>query len=147
MSDIIIFLILMSAGYIFGKQAENRHFARIRKKEALFMHVPATNSKRPLLSSRKVNQARLVRGNVVISIDYFKRIYASVINIFGGKVVPYESLLDRARREAILRLKESAPSADEFMNLRIETASITKNTKSVGSIEVLAYATAIYYKK
>ena len=146
MSDIIIFLVLLALGYFFGSAAEANHYKSIKKRELKFLRIPTTNKKIPMRSDEVVNSA-LVQGSVVISVDYFKRIYASVINIFGGKVVPYESLLDRARREAILRLKESAPTADEFMNLRIETASITKNTKSVGSIEVFAYATAIYYKK
>ena len=146
MKDIIVFLVLLALGYFFGKSAETNHYKSIKQRELKFLRIPTTNKKFPMRSDEVVNSA-LVQGSVVISVDYFKRIYASVINIFGGKVVPYESLLDRARREAILRLKESAPSADEFMNLRIETASITKNTKSVGSIEVLAYATAIYYKK
>ncbi|MDA3061571.1 MULTISPECIES: YbjQ family protein [unclassified Campylobacter] len=147
MSDIIIFLILLGVGYIFGKQAEVRHFARIRKKETLFLHIPTTNSKHPLLNSGKIERVRFVSGNVVISIDYFKRIYASVINFFGGDVVPYESLLDRARREAVIRLKEKALGADEIINLRIETSSINQTTKNVGSVEILAYATAIYYAK
>ena len=146
MYDIIIFLVLLALGYFFGSTAEANHYKSIKKRELKFLRIPTTNKKFPMRSDEVVNSA-LVQGSVVVSVDYFKRIYASVINIFGGKVVPYESLLDRARREAILRLKESAPSADEFMNLRIETASITKNTKSVGSIEVFAYATAIYYKK
>ena len=146
MSDIIIFLVLLALGYFFVSAAEAKHYKSIKKRELKFLRIPTTNKKFPMRSDEVVNSA-LVQGSVVVSVDYFKRIYASVINIFGGKVVPYESLLDRARREAVLRLKESAPTADEFMNLRIETASITKNTKSVGSIEVFAYATAIYYKK
>ncbi|MBR2157148.1 MAG: heavy metal-binding domain-containing protein [Campylobacter sp.] len=145
MSDIIIFLVLLALGYFFGSAAEANHYKSIKKRELKFLRIPTTNKKFPMRSDEIANSA-LVQGSV-ISVDYFKRIYASVINIFGGKVVPYESLLDRARREAVLRLKESASTADEFMNLRIETASITKNTKSVGSIEVFAYATAIYYKK
>jgi uncharacterized protein YbjQ (UPF0145 family) len=53
--------------------------------------------------------------------------------------------LDRARREAILRMKESCKKADEIINLRIETSSISKGRgRSIGSVEVLAYATALY---
>ncbi|MFT5162439.1 MAG: hypothetical protein ACI9FJ_001015, partial [Alteromonadaceae bacterium] len=49
------------------------------------------------------------------------------------------------RREAILRLKESCPGANQVINLRIETSSITKgNANQIGAVEVLAYATAIY---
>jgi hypothetical protein len=58
---------------------------------------------------------------------------------------PYETLLDRARREAVLRLKESCPGAVQIINLRIETSSISKGSKNqIGCVEVLAYATAIF---
>jgi len=68
-----------------------------------------------------------------------------LINIFGGRVSSYESLLDRGRREAILRMKESAKGASEIVNVRIETSSISKNdNRGIGSIEVYAYGTAIY---
>ena len=68
--------------------------------------------------------------------------------LFGGRVTQYESLLDRARREAILRMKEQAELKNAFvvLNARVETSSISKNSKrrnSVGAVEVLAYGTAI----
>jgi uncharacterized protein YbjQ (UPF0145 family) len=63
----------------------------------------------------------------------------------------YETLIDRARREAILRMKEQARSADAIVNFRIETSSISKGGrrrgKTVGTVEALAYGTAIRIKK
>ena len=92
-----------------------------------------------------VQECKLVTGSVVISVDYFKRILAGLRNIFGGQVSAYETLVDRARREAILRMKEKCPKATQLINLRIETSSISKGAKQqVGSVEVLAYGTAIY---
>ena len=89
--------------------------------------------------------AELVLGSVVISVDYFKRILAALRNIFGGPVQSYETLVDRARREAVLRMKESCINADQIINLRIETSSISKGGRNtIGSVEVLAYGTAIY---
>jgi uncharacterized protein YbjQ (UPF0145 family) len=87
----------------------------------------------------------MVFGSVVISVDYFKRVFSALINVFGGDLKPYETLLDRARREAVLRLVESCPDADEIINLRIETSSISKGAKNqVGCVEVVAYGTAIF---
>ena len=43
----------------------------------------------------------LVAGSVVISEDYFKRIVSSLQSLFGGRLRSYESLVDRARREAV----------------------------------------------
>ncbi len=98
-------------------------------------------------NSSPISHAQLVHGHVVISIDYFKQILAGLRNFFGGTIQSYETLLDRARREAILRMKESCPTANEILNLRIETSSISKGDGNrIGSIEVLAYGTAIYYQ-
>jgi uncharacterized protein YbjQ (UPF0145 family) len=70
----------------------------------------------------------LLSEGTVVSIDYFKKLMAWFVNIFGGRMKSYESLVDRARREAVLRVKEKA-AADGYnclANLRIETSSITK---------------------
>ena len=90
--------------------------------------------------------AEMVYGSAVISVDYFKRILAALRNVFGGTIRSYETLLDRARREAILRMKEAAPAGTKIIiNVRVETSTIGKNTqkKSVGCVEALAYGTAL----
>jgi len=101
---------------------------------------------RTLPPTLRVKHAELVTGNVAISLDFFKRILASLRNIFGGRVKSFESLLDRARRKAIIRmkLKARAQGATLIYNLRLETASIVKSAGSImGSVEVVAYGTAI----
>ncbi|MBS9778674.1 MAG: heavy metal-binding domain-containing protein [Campylobacteraceae bacterium] len=145
--DIGIFLVLVLFGYVFGKIIEKKHYSSIKQREDELRYIPTICQKHPLQQNKKVKKVVLVNGNVVISIDYFKKILASLRNFFGGNVQAYETLLDRARREAVLRLKESCKDADEIINLRLETSSISKSTQGVGSIEVLAYATAIYYEK
>ncbi len=58
------------------------------------------------------------------------------------------TILDRSRREAILRMKEEARGMDIIINLRITTSSISKGAKNtIGSIETLAYGTAITYSR
>ena len=70
----------------------------------------------------------------------------SLKKIFGGELHTYSSLLDRARREALLRLKESCSDADMLINLRFETSTISSGGNSnIGSVEVLAYGTALWY--
>jgi uncharacterized protein YbjQ (UPF0145 family) len=89
---------------------------------------------------------QLVIGSVVVSIDYFKRFLAGLRNLFGGRVTAYETLLDRARREALLRMKEQAEAAGAKLvfNVKYETSSISKGRKdTVGSVEMLAYGTAL----
>jgi len=147
MENLIIFAVLISCGYFFGRHTEKKHYRSIADREKKMLRIPATSS-RYVMQQNDVEKAILALGGVVISVDYFKRILAGLKNIFGGNVHSYETLLDRARREAVLRLKESCSDADEIINLRIETSSISKGGDSkIGSIEVLAYATAIYYSK
>ena len=144
MYDISFFLILLVVGYISGSIVEKRHYKSIHKREDELKELPTILLKKPLNES-DISSCRLVNGSVVISIDFFKKFLAGLINFFGGNISSYETLIDRARREAILRLKEDAKGASEIINLRIETSSITKNAKNnIGSVEVLAYGTAIY---
>ncbi|MGB5561182.1 MAG: YbjQ family protein, partial [Sedimenticolaceae bacterium] len=88
----------------------------------------------------------LVTGSTVISVDYFKRFLAALRSLFGGRIIAYESLLDRARRESLLRMKQQAAAlgASMVFNVKYETASISKGRgNSIGSVEVLAYGTAL----
>jgi len=146
--EFITFLVLMLLGYGFGTWAENRHYKSIQEREAKFQKLPTIALKHPLPQPGRVVKVKLASGNVVISVDYFKRFLASLRNIFGGRVSSYETLVDRARREATLRMKESCPGATQIINVRLETASISKNSKkgSIGSIEVFAYGTALTYR-
>jgi uncharacterized protein YbjQ (UPF0145 family) len=143
MTNIIVFAILLTLGYIFGTIAEKKHYKSIREREEQLKHLPTIMLKKPL-NPKEVKEYKLVNGSVVISIDFFKKFVASLINFFGGNVTVYETLIDRARREAILRMKADASNATEIINMRIETSSISQNSQSIGSIEVLAYGTAIY---
>jgi uncharacterized protein YbjQ (UPF0145 family) len=144
MEQLILFILLILLGYFFGSRAERKHLASIREREASYQNLPTIMLKKPL-RAEEIAEYRLVSGSVVIAIDYFKKFVASLVNLFGGNISSYESLVDRARREAILRMKADAGDASEIINLRIETSSISKSAqKSVGAVEVIAYGTAIY---
>lgn len=148
MEGLIIFIVLLTLGYVAGRMAESRHYRSIEARERELLHLPVVTLKNVLDQEKEISRVELVAGNVVVSVDYFKRFLASLRNLFGGRVTSYETLLDRARREAILRMKEAAKGADIIMNLRIETASISKGAKkAIGSVETLAYGTAITYNK
>jgi uncharacterized protein YbjQ (UPF0145 family) len=143
MYDILFFLLLIIIGYIFGTVIEKRHFKDLKKREEEMLYLPTIALKKPL-DEATIKKSLLVNGSVVISIDFFKKFVAGLINFFGGNITVYETLIDRARREALLRMKESAKDASEIINVKIETSAITKNTKRVGAVEVFVYATAIY---
>ncbi len=149
MIELIILVVLLALGYFFGQRNEKKHFKSIIEREKKSLNLPVVNLKTPPSIQRHTMHTTLVSGNVVVSIDFFKKFVATLKMLFGGKITTYESLLDRARREALLRMKEQAQTKNAFvvMNTRIETSSITKNSRrrnSIGAIEVLAYGTAVY---
>lgn len=146
MVELLTFFTLLVIGYVAGSTIESNHYKSIRQREEQFVNLPTIALKTPL-NQENIESVKLVSGSTIISIDYFKMISASLRNIFGGNVSAYETLIDRARRESILRLKEEAKDADEIINIKIETSSISKNAQgNVGAVEVLAYGTAIYRK-
>ena len=145
MEGLIGFGLLLIIGCVFRSIAEKRHYRSIRERERRFLYLPAVTLKERVAGDAEILDAVLVYGSAVISVDYFKRIMAGLRNLFGGAVRSYETLIDRARREAVLRMKEMAPGATVIVNVRVETAVIggSANKKSVGSVEVMAYGTAL----
>ncbi len=141
MINVIGFVLLLVVGYLFGKYFEKRHYKSIIKREEQFNQLPAIATKYP--PQDQVYQQQLVSGGVVIASDYFKSFVAGLINVFGGRVTPFESMLDRGRREAILRMKQNAQAhnANYVFNVKLETSRIA--TGRLGAIEVLAYGTAM----
>lgn len=145
MYDILIFLILAFLGFVFGRAAEQKHFKSIIEREKQFADL-LTFSARVPPANMPIGTSQLVGGNVVISIDYFKRIAAGLRGLFGGNINAYESLIERARREAILRMKADARKlgSNMIINVKLETASISKGAKNqIGSVEVYAYGTGL----
>ena len=138
--------VLLFFGGVVGTILERNHLASIRRREAETSGLPAVPT-RTLDPGRTVIQVHLVSASVVISHDYLKRFLASLRKLIGGQLRSYESMLDRARREAILRVKEQVPEASIIVNLRLETSTIgrTQGKKGIGAVEVLAYGTAIHY--
>ncbi|MGB1311558.1 MAG: YbjQ family protein [Leucothrix sp.] len=146
--QIITFLVLLVLGYFIGSYLERKHYRSIKMREEKFNQLPAVASK-VLPPNAAAFEQTLVMGSVTISVDYFKRFLATLHNFFGGSVTSYETLLDRARREAIIRMKAEADrlNAELVLNVKYETASIYKGSGSgVGSVEVLAYGTAMIPK-
>ncbi len=143
----LVTLSLFVLGLVVGRVLEGKHLQDLRRREQKLRSLPVvTLRKTP--TSWQVNNARMVTGSVVISIDYFKRIASSIRGIFGGRIRSLEPLMDRARREAILRLREQAASQgdDVIIHLRLETSTLASgggNNKQTAGVEVLAYGTAL----
>jgi uncharacterized protein YbjQ (UPF0145 family) len=130
-------------GYAIGSMIEKRHFKRISKREKKFQNFPLHSGKKIPAGA---SHCFLVSKSVVISSDFFKRFYGSLRGVFGGNLAVYESLLDRARREATLRLKEQAltQGAKGIVHFRLETLNLSGegDRGNMKLAQVVAYGTA-----
>ena len=134
---------------ITGSIAEKKHYKSIKEREIKLLKLPAVNvSKNILLADKRVKHAYVVTGCAVIGSDGFKDFISSFRKLFGGKMVSYESLIDRVRREAILRMKESAIDADIIINTKLETSMSDEGSKAnePAKVAAIAYGTAITYE-
>ena len=138
---IALFALLFGIGWLFGRQIEKKHLNELDEKERALAHIRIDTNK--FQTSDRSGQ--LVESNVVISHDYFKYVIAQIQNFFGGRITTYETVVDRARREAIVRLKQKAvdAGANQIMGLRLSTTELGMQG---GMIEVFAYGTAISRK-
>lgn len=140
------FFILLMLGLTVGTVLERRHYRSIHAREAQLRDILVFNEKTPPPTAL-AKPCILVHGSVVISSDYFKTIAAFLRNLVGGNMKTYETLLDRGRREAILRMKEQARAqgANAVFNVRFATSSINQNQRKGGLFccEVMAYGTAL----
>lgn len=146
MGSLVTFIILMLIGFFFGRANEIRHIKSLDAAEAELSHIQINNLKR--VKDPLEDGGVLVSGNVVVAVDYFKKIIAGLKMIFGGKLGMYDSLLARARREAIIRMmrKADALGANAIYNVRVEFSAIGAQPQAIGGAELLAYGTAVKRK-
>jgi len=145
--NIGITLGLLVGSYFTGSILERRHFESIRLREEQHRQFPVVTFA-TIPDNWEVVSSDLVAGNVVISLDYFKRFFASLRALVGGRIRSYEPLLERARREALLRMIESARSGGyhAIVNVRLETSRLANsrgNGEGTAGVEMLAFGTAL----
>lgn len=136
-------LTLLALGFFVGRALEARHYASIRRREKELRNVLTFACRFPP-DGVTPQRAFLVTGTVVVSADYFKTFVAGLRNLFGGRFRGYETLMERARREALLRMKEEArrKGAKLVVCVRFETTSLSRQGYAP-SMEVFAYGTAL----
>lgn len=148
--DIIIAITLLVVCYFTGTIREKKHYESIKNRELKLYKHPYISFAKKVNSSKPVKNSQLVASSVVIGCDGFKSFLANLKNIFGGNISAYESVLDRGRREAILRIREEAVKykADLVMNLKIDTIMLDPiGTNTNPKVCITAYGTAIEYDK
>ncbi|WP_180156209.1 MULTISPECIES: YbjQ family protein [unclassified Acinetobacter] len=135
---VLIFVVLFCIGWGFGRHIEQKHLKELEAQEKRLAHIQIDNNR----FKTTEHFGQLISSNVVISHDYFKYVIANIQNFFGGRLTSYESIVDRARREAVVRLKQEAEKmgATQIMGLRLSTTELGMQG---GMVEVFAYGTAI----
>lgn len=136
--QIAVFAILFAIGFGFGRYNERKHLDSLAENEKRLAYITLDNSRFKTSS----HPGQMISSNVVISHDYFKYVIANIQNFLGGRLTSYESIVERARREAIVRLKLEAEKmgATRIMGLRLSTTELGMQG---GMVEVFAYGTAV----
>jgi uncharacterized protein YbjQ (UPF0145 family) len=142
-------LLVLMAAYLIGSRIEKNHFVNIREREDDLHGFPVVSFD-TMPDDWKVSSSDMVAGSIVISLDYFKRVIAGLRGLIGGRIKTYEPLLERARREALLRMTESARAQgyDAIFNVRLETsrlANARRDGKGIAGVEMLAFGTAVKF--
>ena len=142
-------VVLLIFGFSVGSLVERAHFKRLAAREAALADMLVTDLK-TLPAGCDAGVFGLVTGEVVIASDYFKSFAARLRKLIGGELRTFESLMLRARREALVRMLESARrmGADAVVNVRFSTSNIgsMRGKRQAAMVEMYAYGTAILVK-
>ena len=143
-----IFLFLILLGLFAGGWSERRHYEKLKRREQQTSDILVTQIKTYPSAAPENAQPRMVIAEVVIATDYLKSFLAKLRNIFGGEVKSFYSLMDRARREAIVRILEQAQQHgyNAVCNVRIQTADVGGNStmRKVAMVAIIASGTAYH---
>ena len=96
---IALFLIGLTVGTIL----QRRHYRSLEQREAALGSFLLTN-----VGITSTQPGELVTGSTVVAYDFFRRVAILLRKMIGGRFSMHEAFMERARREAILRMAESA---------------------------------------
>ncbi len=139
-----VFLLLVLVGFFRGRANERRHGVELEREEARLATVLTFATKYPAAAAQPMDPV-LVTGAAVMGTDFFRILLANLRKVVGGHYVAYERLIERGRRQALLRLKQSADAhgARMVFNVRYTTTRISNPRMGEAlQVEVLATGTA-----
>lgn len=140
-----VFLILVVIGYFRGRHHERAHLLALAEEELALKDVLIFATRYPDMSAERSDPV-LVSGSAVVSSDYFRFLLANLRKFLGGSYAAYENLNERARRQAIVRMKQEARKhkADMIFNMRVNTSRISHPREGgTPQVEVHVYGTAL----
>ncbi len=142
---LLVVIGLPIAFIITGRIREKKHFEDIARREAIHHGFPVIDISL-LPAGITASRGELVTGQVVIASDYLKNFFAQYRQLFGGEMKSYQTMMQRGKAEARLRMIEEAKrlGATAVINVRFETSQIGQaRGKAAAMSEVLCYGTAV----
>lgn len=128
-------------GWMIAAWFERRHLKSMSRREISLSKIRINTSKRA--PDCEPEGCTLLIGSVVVAHDYFRTLFIFIRRLIGGNIRPYERLVQRGRREALIRLKEEAElrAIDKVINVRFTTTAISG--RFLHAVEMVAYGTGI----
>ena len=142
-----IFLFLLALGFFVGSYRERSHERQLDAREESNgdFWIDQTRSFTSPIPPGDL-PPKMIAAEAVIATDYLKSFLAGMRRLFGGEVRSYQTLLVRARREALQRMVEEAQREgyNALCNVRFESADVGGNStmNKVATVAILASSTA-----
>ncbi len=132
-------------GWLLATWLERRHLKSMSLRETALERISVNTLRRP--PACEPEASTLLIGSVVVAHDYFRTLIIAIRKLIGGSIKPYERLVERGRREALLRLKEEADARgiDRILNVRFTTSAVSG--RFLRAVEMMAYGTGIKTRK
>jgi uncharacterized protein YbjQ (UPF0145 family) len=143
--DLAVLAVVLAVAAIAGKLVERRHLRSLRDREANCRDLTVTNLPPPGPAFPDL-PPRLVTAEVVLAVDALTAFVTRLRKHLGGRLEPHRRLLERARREAVLRLLEAAREAGygAVTNLRVTAIDLGGRERGglMTRVGIVATATA-----
>jgi uncharacterized protein YbjQ (UPF0145 family) len=144
-------LLLLPFAWLVGAWMATRHEADLAERALAVAHILVHNRGRMEDAVAGPTPPVMVTGEVTFGVDHFRGFLGQWKNLFGGQVRSYQMVLDRARREALMRLLEQTHSLGyhAVANVRIDFADVSGSAltrRKAADVSVLVSATAYYVR-
>jgi uncharacterized protein YbjQ (UPF0145 family) len=129
------------AGWLIASWFERRHLRSMGEREIPLQDIKINTLKYPPICEPEA--CTFLIGSVVVAHDYFRTLIILLRRLIGGNISHYERLVERGRREALIRLKEEAAERGigKIINVRFTTSAISG--RFLHAVELVAYGTGI----
>ena len=143
---------VLFVGWLVGHLSETKHERSLALREEALKDIDTTDLRNPPGYNGAEGPCALVSGEAVVASDTFKSWVFGFKNIVGGESKTFTRLFDRARREALLRMKERARElgCDAVCNVRFDSADIGGNAagaKKKGSNMAVALVSGTAWRR